>query len=441
MLPKVKQQEEAPIVLNTDDEPIRIIGYAILFVMIGIFGTWSYIAPLSSSALASGIVAVKSHRKTIQHLEGGIVSTIQVQDGDLVNVGDALLTLDQTQVKAQIKILLGQYITATVINARLSAERRKVREIKIPKKLTELHDHRVKESISGQTQIFEARRSSREGELDVLKKRIEQLRLKVRGLANQQKSERKLAKSYAEEIQDLKELLAEGFADKQRLRELQRQHTQTNSQIASFTTEIASTKMQEGETELQILQIERKFQEEVVTQAEDINANLFSIAEQLVVAKDSLQRSTIYAPVKGVVLGLSAHTEGGVILAGRPILDIVPEDEELIINAQVSLIDIDQVHLGTEAEIRFSAFSSKTTPVMEGIVLRLSADSLLDEVTGMQYYQATIGLTQESRQSLGDLVLIPGMPAEVLIKTGARTLFKYLTSPLSDAFARSFTEE
>lgn len=440
-MPSIAEQQEVPIVLNIDDRPIRMIGYSILFVMIGIFGTWSYIAPISSSALAPGVVAVKSHRKTIQHLEGGIVSQIKVRDGDLVNIGDELLTLDDTQVKAQIKILRGQYITATAISARLSAERAQASEVAFPADLKKLHDVRVQEATAGQVQIFRARRSSHRGELELLRQRVKQLGLKVTGLKTQQKNKRQLLQSYAEEIKDLKELLVEGFADKQRLRELQRSHTQTNSEIAGLTTDIASTQMQQGETKLQILQIERKFQEEIATQLEEVNAELFSINEQLVVAEDRVQRSILYAPVKGIILGMSAHTEGGVVLAGKPILDIVPEGEELIINAKVSPIDIDQVHPGTTAEIRFSAFSSKTTPVMEGKVQTISADSLLDEVTGLQYYQATIELTGDSRQRLGGLVLIPGMPAEVLINTGERTLFEYLMQPLSDAFARSFTEE
>lgn len=440
-MPPITEQQEVPVILNTDDTPIRIIGFSILFVMIGVFGTWSFIAPISSSALAPGTVAVKSHRKTIQHLEGGIVERIQVRDGDLVNVGDALLALDDTQVKAQIKILRGQYIAAAAIAARLSAEQMKANKIIFPVELTQLNDTRVKEATAGQKEIFKARRNSHKGELEVLRQRIKQLSLKITGLKTQQKSKQQLLQSYAEEIKDLNELLVDGFADKQHLRELQRNHTQTNSDIAGLTTEIASTKMQQGETELQILQTERIFQEEVATQIEEVHADLFGVTEQLVVAEDRVQRSIVYAPVKGVVLGMSTHTEGGVIMAGSPILDIVPEDEELIINAQVSPIDIDQVHIGTTAEIRFSAFSSKTTPVMEGRVQTISADSLLDEMTGMQYYKATIELTEESTHRLGDLVLIPGMPAEVLINTGKRTLLEYLIQPLSDAFARSFTEE
>jgi len=433
--------DELEIILNTDDKPVRRIGFIILFVMIGLFGTWSFVAPIDSSALATGVVVVKSHRKTIQHLEGGIVSQINVRDGDLVSVGDILLTLDDTQVKAQIKILQGQFISASAISSRLKTERQQTKEIIFSTELKQLKDSRVQEATEGQTQIFLARRNSLQGELAILKQRIQQLSLKIKGLKTQQQSNHQLLALYAEEITDLKELLVDGFADKQRLRELQRQHTQANSDIAALITEIASTQMQQGETKLQILQTERKFQEEVATQLEEVNSELFSIAEQLVVAKNQDQRSAILAPVKGMIIGMAAHTTGGVIGPGQAILDIVPEDEELIINAQVAPLDIDRIQIGTKAEVRFSAFNSKTTPVMEGRVQTISADSLLDEVTGMQYYQAKIELTPESYKRLGGLVLIPGMPAEVLINTGERTMFEYLVQPLTDAFARSFIEE
>ncbi len=430
-----------PVLLNTDDTPIRHIGYIILFVMIGIFGTWSYVAPIDSSSLATGVVAVKSHRKTIQHLEGGIVSKISVHDGDYVRAGDPLLTLDSTQVKAQIEILRGQYISAAAINARLTAEQTQADKITFPETFKHLNDSRVQEATQGQQQIFIARRNSFKGEISLLQQQVKQLGLKIAGLKKQQQSKRLLSNSYAEEINDLKELLADGFADKQRLRELQRQYTQTNSEIASLATEIASTRMQQGETELKIVQTQRKFQEEIATQLEEVKAELFSINEQLTVAEDKVQRSVIRAPVSGYVLGMSAHTEGGVITPGSPILDIVPEDEELIITAQVSPMDIDKIEIGTTAEVRFSAFSNKTTPVMEGKVKTISADSLQDKVSGLSYYQATIELTKESKQRLGRLELIPGMPAEVLINTGKRTLFEYLVQPLTDAFARSFIEE
>ncbi len=430
-----------PVILNVDDTPIRNIGYTILFVMIGIFGTWSYVAPIDSSSLATGVVAVKSHRKTIQHLEGGIVSKISVQDGDYVSLGDSLLILDSTQIKVQIEILRGQYISAAAIHARLTTERVHSSDIIFPAAFSQLNDSRVQEATQGQQQIFIARSNSFKGELSLLRQRVKQLGLKIKGLTAQKNSKRQLLGSYAEEISDIKELLADGFADKQRLRELQRQHTQINSEIASLATEVASTQMQQGETELQIVQTERKFQEQIATQLEEVNAELYSINEQLIVAEDRALRSVIKAPVNGYVLGMSAHTEGGVVTPGSPILDIVPEDEELIITARVSPMDIDKIEVGSTAEVRFSAFSSKTTPVMEGKVQTISADSLYDQASGLSYYQATIELTSASKHRLGQLELIPGMPAEVLINTGKRTLFEYLVQPLTDAFARSLIEE
>ncbi len=435
------EQEEVPIIVNTDDMPIRQIGFAILLIMFGIFGTWSALAPIDSSSLAVGSVAVKFHRKTVQHLEGGIVSQIHVRDGDAVKKGQTLITLDDTQLQAQIKILQGQFITATVVNARLNTERLHRKRIKFPNSLDNLNDNRVKAAITGQKQVFLARKESHSGEITLLEQRVEQLGLKIAGLETQIENKLLMLNSYAEEIKDLNELLAEGFADKQRLRELQRNHTQTNSDIASLKTEIASTQMQQGETDLQILQTKRKFQEDIATQLEEVNNELFSINEQLIVAQDKGSRGVITAPVQGIVLGMSTHTEGGVIVAGHPILDIVPEGEELIINAQLALVDIDRVQIGDIAEVRFSAFNSKTTPVMEGRIKQISADSLQDEVTGAQYYQATIELTQDSQGLLGDLILVPGMPAEVLINTGKRTLFEYLVQPITDAFARAFIEE
>ncbi|MDQ7089172.1 MAG: HlyD family type I secretion periplasmic adaptor subunit [Methylococcales bacterium] len=428
------------ITIKSDDRPVRRLGYFILFFTLGIFGVWSAMAPIDSSSLATGVVKVKSHRKTVQHLEGGIVKNLWVKDGDKVSIGDRLITLDNTQFKAQVEILRGQFIVKSALNSRLKAERQQKNKIDFSA-LKKLNDVRVKDAIEGQAYIFKTRKNSYNGEIGLLRQRIKQLGSRVQGLIAQKGSKLTLTVSYKEEIKDLKELLKEGFADKQRLRELQRTHTSLYGEIASLKAEISSTQMQKGETELQIIQTKRKFQEEVAEQLERVNAELLDIGERLHAEEDRVTRTEIIAPENGIILGLEMHTEGGVIIAGRPILDIVPENAVLIIDAQVPLIDIDKVMVGSHAEIRFSAFSSKTTPTMEGVVQKLSADSLINEKTGFQYYQATIGLTKESQDKLGDLILISGMPAEVLINTGERTLFEYLVQPATNAMARSFIEE
>lgn len=452
------------LTVETDDRPIRWIGYIIIFITIGVFGTWSVLAPIDSSSLATGSVTVKSHRKTVQHLDGGIISRLLVKDGDVVQAGDDLILLDELQLKAQVEMLRGQYITQKALNDRLLAERNQKSSIdfssfsqekpdrSIARNIAKYNinfipffldknDARVQEAVETQKHSFMVRKSSHEGEVSVLKQRIQQMNSKIAGLQAQRESKQKLLAAYSEEIKDLKELLAQGFTERQRLRDQERNQTITSGEIAALTAEIATTEMQRGETQLEILLNERKFQEEVAKQMEEVNAQLFDISERLQAAQDKLTRTVIKAPVAGVIFNLSAHTEGGVVAPGTPILDIVPEDEDLVIRAQVSPADIDKIQVGAQCEVRFSAFDNKTTPTMEGKVSEVSADSFTDEKSGMQYYMANVELSQESAEKLGDLKLIPGMPAEVLINIGSRTLFEYLMQPITDAFARSFIED
>ena len=211
--------------------------------------------------------------------------------------------------------------------------------------------------------------------------------------------------------------------------------------MAALTAEIASSEIQIGETKLQILQLQKKFQEEVAAKLGEAQSQLYDVAQRLVATNDKVLRTVIRSPAGGRVLGLSVHNIGGVITPGKPILDIVPQKEELIIDAQVSPLDIDRVSVGLLADIRFSAFKQAITPKMQGKVINLSADRLTDEKTGAPYYQAQVELTPESYVKLGNLELVPGMPAEVLINTGERTVFEYLMQPISNAFARAFIED
>jgi len=439
-----EQIENSPAamgMLQTDDMPIRYIGFAILFLTFGIFGTWSFVAPIDGSALAPGVVSVKSHRKTVQHLDGGIVKTIIAKDGDLVVAGDILLTLDDTQTSAQLEIVNGQYITLLAQQARLVAERDQSSDVKFSEKLNDKGDSRNLDAKHAQQQIFNARKSSYQGETSVLGQRVNQLKSKISGLTMQRQSNRKLMVSYSEEIVDLEELLAEGFADKQRLRDIERNYARVQAEIAGLTAEIASSQMQIGETKLQILQIEKEFQEQVVGELSEVNAKVFDSQERLTALNDKVVRTEIKAPVSGRVMGLKVHTEGGVVKPSEPILEIVPQKEELIITAQVQPLDIDRVSVGMLADVRFSAFKQALTPTVEGKLITLSADRLIDEQNGHPYFSAQVEITAESYKKLEGLELLPGMPAEVLINTGERTLFEYLTQPVSNAFARAFIED
>jgi membrane fusion protein, epimerase transport system len=429
------------ISLVTDERPIRNVGITVLVITFGILGIWGYLAPLDSAALAPGQVTVKSHSKTVQHLDGGIVSQLLANDGDIVKEGDVLLRLDGTEVKAQLEILRGQMITLSAQVARLVAERDQRSEVIFPENMQDLSNAHIVEARQGENQIFQARKNSYEGEISVLKQRISQLSSKINGLQGQRSSKQQLKASYSDEVSDLKEMLAQGFADKQRLRDIERNNAIVTGEIAALTSDIASSEMQIGETKLQILQLQKQFQEEVADKLGEVQAQLYDVSQRVTAMSDKVVRTDIKAPASGRVLGLSVHNIGGVITPGKPILDIVPQQEELIINAQVSPIDIDRVRTGLLAEVRFSSFKQALTPKVMGKVINLSADRLTDERSGMTYYQAQIELTPESYVKLRGLELLPGMPAEVFINTGERTVFEYLMQPITNAFARAFIED
>lgn len=430
-----------PESLHTDDRPVRRIGALIVLLTFGVFGVWAFFAPMDSSALAPGVVVVKSFKKTVQHLDGGIVAKIMVKDGDLVNEGDPLIILDDTQIKAQLGIASGQYISLAAQVARLQAERDQKTQIDFSSLLGYETDPRTRDAELAETNAFLARKSAHEGQIAVLQQRVSQVSSKIEGLKAQVLSKQQLAASFAEEVKDFKELLAEGFADKVRLRELERNHALQTGEIAQLNAEIATNQMLIGETRLQILQLQKQFQEEVAAKLSDTQTQLNDATERVNANRDKLERIVIKAPAGGMVLGLEVHTEGGVVSPGRPILDIVPQDAELIVEAQVSPMDIDRVSVGLQAEVRFSAFKQSKTPKMFGQVIQLSADRLVDQKNGQPYYLARVELTPESQADLGNLQLLPGMPAEVLINTGERTLFEYLAQPATNAFARSFIED
>lgn len=426
--------------VNTDDTSTRVIGFTILFLVFGVFGSWAALAPLDSAALAPGLVTVKNYRKTVQHFEGGIVKEILVRDGQEVKAQDLLLVLDDTQARAELEILRGQRFAAVAAESRLKAERDELAEVKYPAVMQE-DDQRAKEAILSESQQFTARKLAKDGEINVLQQRIGQLESQLSGLDALISSKRELVKSYQEEISDNKALLSEGFVDKQRLRDAQRRKAQLLGEVSEHQSSMSGINVQIGETKLQILQLKKDLRAEVVGQLSEVQAKVFDVEERISAVSDRVARSKIYAPVSGMVLGMSVHTIGGVVSSGSPILDIVPESGDLIIEAELSPTDIDRVTTGMLADVRFSSFKSATTPVVEGKVVTISADRLVNEQTGMPYYLTRVELTAESQERLGELTLLPGMPAEVLINTGARTLLEYLVQPATDAFARSMIED
>ncbi|MEB0041513.1 HlyD family type I secretion periplasmic adaptor subunit [Pseudomonas sp. MH10] len=422
------------------DTKARRVGFWIVFVTFGLFGSWAAFAPLDSAAYSPGVVTVQSYRKTVQHLEGGIVKEVLVHDGDIVKKGDPIIVLDDSQLKAEYETTRSQYIAAKAMEARLRSERDDKSTIDFDKMLP-ANTPRGEEARNSETQVFNARRGSRLGEVSVLQERIGQFNQQIKGTEAMIGTKINLEKSYTGEIGELNELLAQGFVDKQRMLEQQRKLDMLKSEVAELQSSTTKTRLQINETQLQILQINKDFNSDVVKQLADVQTKTYDLKERTAALEDRLSRVVIRAPDDGMVIGMTVHTIGGVVRPATPLLDIVPSVSELVIEAHVQPVDIDRIAIGKLADIRFSAFNSATTPPIEGIVTQVSADRLTDERTGQPYYLARIEVTAAGEHKLGDRKLLPGMPADVLINTGARTMLQYIMQPARNAIAQSMIEE
>ena len=440
----MNQINETPAPL-TDDSTLRRLGLFLILAIFGGLGGWAALAPLDSAADAPGLLTVEHYRKTIQHLEGGIVDAILVKDGDWVEKGQTLLTLNDTQYRAQLEVLRGQLLITLAREARLVALRDDQTQIVFPPELLNASaDPRAVEAMRVQSQTFHVRRQAHENEVRLYEEQIGQLRAKERGLQAQKSGRDLMVKSYESELRDFEKLLSEGYTEKQTVRELERKYADSKGQSGELLSSLAAVALQISETQLKVLQLKKELQREVVKEVGEVQAELFELREKIHALEKTVERCVIRAPEAGKVLGLTIHTLGGVIAPGSPILEIVPQNEKLLVEARVSPIDIDRVRIGQSAEIRFSVFKSKGLPRIEGKLVALSADSLTDETPEHNpYYLARVEVNAASLDQLArlNLELLPGMPAEVLINTGKRTFFQYLADPVSDAFSRSFIED
>ncbi|ADC61202.1 HlyD family type I secretion periplasmic adaptor subunit [Allochromatium vinosum] len=428
--------------LPTNDKPERLAGLLLLLLALGGFLSWAFLAPINGAAVASGVVAVESARKIVRHLDGGVVSEILVREGDRVEEGEVLVRLDDTEASARLEIARGQYLALRAQEARLIAERDGLTQIPFADELIAAQgDMRIAEAITGEQRVFLARRQSLDGEKEVLDQRRDQLQEQIRGLEALIATKTKRIGLYQEEIDGLLNLFDKGLGDKRTLREYERLSAELEGERAQHRSDIAAARIQIGETEIQIAQLKRKFTSEVVTELRDVETQLADLRERMRALGKTLERTVIRSPAAGAIVGSSVHTIGGVIRPGDHILDVVPEDESLIIEARVQPIDVDRVSPGLEADLRMSAFNTRTTPVVQGRVLTISADRLLDESTRQYYYLARIQVTDDGMAKLKGLTLQAGMPVEAMIKTGERTFIDYLVRPFTDSLAKAFREE
>ena len=424
-----------------DLESPKRIGKIITLVVFGIFGLWGSLYPIDGAIHAGGQIVVETYRKPIQHLEGGIVKEVLVSDGTVVTEGQPLIIMDNTQSLAQLEILRVQELATLALEARLIAERDQLDAVQYPTTLTTSTNSSAAIEMSAQTQIFNARKTFLRGETEVLQQRVEQLTTRVEGLEALKTSKLELVESYGAEIGDFKALLAEGFADKLRLRELERNYSALSGEIADLTANIASTQMQAGEARLQILQLRNQGLTEIVNALSEAQTRMQDIHERIVALEDIVRRTEIRSPASGVINNLQVHSPASVIPPGAIVAEIVPQNDNLVVDARVSLIDIDRVFIGQSASIRMSALNARRVPALDGKVVTVSADAVTDRAANTSYYLARLQLDPGSFDKLYGEPLVPGMPAEVFISTGSRTFFQYLLKPLTDSMARAFRED
>ena len=420
------------------DRRTRLVGYWVVAMVFGGFGLWAAIAPLESAARGAGTVQVEGARKPLQHYEGGIVSEIFVKSGDYVTAEQPLIQLDPTLSAAEQRIIEGRVWAKRALVDRLISERDDDADVTFQAWLLDQTDERARIAIDSERALFIARRADRLGEMAVLEQRISQLNSRITGLEAVIDGKQKVADSLQVEQVELATLLQEGYVDKQRIRQLERNLAQTLGELAELSSQVDQAKVASQEARLNILQLNTRFKTQVVDALGKAQEDFYDMQQRLLAANDRLNRTLIRAPAAGFVLGLKPNVKGAVIAPGEELMSIVPDVDKLIIDAQLSPMDIDRIRVGQEAEVRFAVFKDAYT--ITGVLVNVSPDTLTNETTGMAYFEAKVELLEDDLILLGDEQLVPGMPADVLVKTGNRTLLGYLTSPLRRMFENSLIE-
>ena len=420
-----------------DDTQVIKFGLRVLFVVFVLFGGWMAFAPLTTSAVAVGKVSADTDKKVVQHLQGGNIGKILVKEGDIVKKDQVLIELDIVQSKSEAEAIKKQYMDAIATEARLLASRDDLPTIIFP---SELVDQNI---IKDQENIFNTTNKGLKDQKEMSLQRVIQLENQISGLKSLNSVRASRIVSLNEELKELEHLFAQKLVDKTKIRELKREINSLEGDIASNKSEISKIYEQINEIRTQQIYTEREFKNQVLDQIVKVKNDLSTLTSKLNTLDDIIIKSEIKAPISGIVVGLKAHTEGAVIRPAEDILEIVPENSDLTIIAQVQVNDIDKVTVGLLADIRFSAFNVKQALVIEAEVIHLSADRFVDEKTGEPYYEAKLKLTPKGLEQVKEygFHLIPGMPAEVMIKIGERTPLSYFLKPFTDMVSRGFNEE
>ena len=419
-----------------------IIGLAIVVVLAGGLGGWASTAEISGALIAPGQIVVESNVKKVQHPTGGVVGEVLARDGDLVKAGDVVVRLDDTVTKASLAIVTKNLDGLWARAARLQAEQQGVDKVVFPPQLLErASDPDVKNIIASETKLFEVRVNGRSGQKAQLHERITQLNEEIAGLVAQEKAKDQEISLVEKELVGVRDLYDKHLVQMTRLTTLERDAARLNGERAQFIASRAQAKGKITETELQIIQVDKDMVSDVSKDLRETNDKIGEFVERKVTAEDQLKRTDIRAPQDGMVLQSTVHTVGGVITAGDAIMMIVPQSDDLQVEAKVNPQDIDKLQIGQKTLLRLSAFNQRTTPELNGVVTRVSPDVTTEQRTGQSYYTIRVSMPPGEVARLGDVKLIPGMPVEAFVQTGDRTMFSYLIKPLSDQLMRAFREK
>ena len=420
-----------------------ILGFVVVMVIFLGLVAWAATAPLARAVATYATLTIKGEKKQIQHFEGGIVGTINVAEGQHVKKGDLLVALNPLQASANVARHDAQLDQSLAREARLQSELKGLRDIEIQGVLLERisKNDDVLRILEAEQKHLSARRDTLDGTIDILKQRIDQLDSEIKGLKIQRESRIEQLEIFKNELIGLRGLFEKGYYPKTKILAVERAIVELRGAAGNDLAQISRAKSSRGEAENQIVSVKRRFREEVVKQLRDLQLEISDLNERLLVAKDILKRIDIRAPRSGVVQGIQIHTIGGVVKPGDILMEIAPQNDDLIVFAQVQPTDVDSVAIGQQAEVLLTALNTRMTPAIYGTVVSISGDSLVNPRDGSPYFLAQIEIPLAERQKLGETRLTAGMPAEVLIQTGERTALNYLLKPMLDAFERGLNEE
>lgn len=419
-----------------------IIGTVVLLVAFGGAGLWAAMAPLDSAVVATGQIAVESHRKMVEHVDGGTVTEVLIEEGDKVQRGQLMVRLDAEEARASFRAARSQLTNAQARRARLLAERNGTDSIQFPENLRRRSDDpQVARTLAGERQQFEERRESVQAQINIQEQRIAQLNTRISGLQAQRDSVVRQTEIMQDELSGLRELMEKGYYPRIRVLQRERNLADLEGRNGKLIADISQARESIGEARARISEIRQRFREEVAANLREVETRIGELRQRVIQTRARLDRKNVLAGFSGVVHDMRVASAGAVVKPGEQILQIIPENDEIVIDAKVSPRDADLVRAGLEAEVRMTALSTTTTPVLIGEVLRVSPDRLTDPKTNEAYFTARVTVPPEELEKLGPQRLKAGMPADVMIQTGERTLLQYIWKPIADAMSRGLTEK